>query len=161
MMLIVCLALLSTAFLFLLGIIDGAIYSHVWGIKFVFDELEFIAVYFYQIILFCTMAFLLSLIIKKSGFVIVALFLYSLMFEPIVVAIFENAPYFRNGIMPTIVQYFPIKSMNNLIDIPFGRYIFSEINDNVSIKALIISFGWFAVYLFGIVFILKKRDLKA
>ena len=160
MMLILSLSLLSTLVLFLLGIIHGALFSHVWGIGVIFDELEFVLVYFYQIIVFCTMAFFLSLIIKKSGFVIVALFLYSLMFEPIIAAIFENAPVFRDGIMPVIVQYFPVKSMNNLIDVPFGRYIFKEINDNVSIKVLLISFGWFVIYLSGIVFILKKRDLK-
>ncbi|MEA3443560.1 MAG: hypothetical protein U9R19_02415, partial [Bacteroidota bacterium] len=160
MMLILSLAALSTVLLFVLGIIHGAIYSHVWGSRFIFDELEFVAIYFYQIVLFCTMAFLLSLIIKKSGFVIVALFLYSLMFEPIVVAIFENAPFFKDGWMPAIVQFFPVKSMNNLIEVPFGRYIFMEISDNISIKAFIITFGWFAIYLSGIIFILKKRDLK-
>ncbi len=159
-MLILSLAFLSSLFLFVLGIIHGSIYSHVLELKFVFAELEFVAVYFYQIVLFCTMAFLLSLIIKKSGFVIVALFLYSLMFEPIIVTIFENAPYFRDGIMPVIVDYFPIKSMNNLIKVPFGRYIFSEIQDFISIKALLISFGWFSFYLSSIIFILKKRDLK-
>ena len=159
-MLIIGLAALSTLLLFVLGLIHGALFSHVWGSKFIFDELEFVAVYFYQIVLFGTMAFFLSLLIKKTGFVIVTLFLYAMMFEPITTTIFENAPPFRDGWMPEIVQYFPIKSMNNLIKVPFGRYIFKEIQDYVSLKALAISLGWFAVYLSGIIYILKKRDLK-
>ena len=106
------------------------------------------------------MAFLLALLIKKAGFVIVALFLYTIMFEPIAVAILENAPYFENGVWPEIAQFFPIKSLNNLIKVPFGRYVFMEIEDNISIKAIAISFGWFIVYLSSISFILNKRDLK-
>lgn len=160
MMLILSLAALSTMLLFVLGIIHGTLFSHVWGSRFIFDELEFVAVYFYQIVLFCTMAFLLSLILKKSGFVIVGLMLYALMFEPIATTILENAPFSRDTWAADIVQFFPIKSMNNLIKVPFGRYIFKEIHDNVSVRALAISLGWFVVYLSGIVFILKKRDLK-
>ena len=82
------------------------------------------------------------------------------MFEPIAVAILENAPYFKDGIWPVIVQYFPIKSLNNLIKVPYGRYLFMEIEDTVSLKTLAIVSGWFLVYLGSIMFILKKRDLK-
>ena len=160
MMMIIIMALISTLFVILAGLINGTIYSHVWSFAVIFDEIEFLAVYFYEIIVFCTLAFLLSLIIKKAGFVIVALLLYTMMFEPIAVAIFENAPYFRDGIMPELAQYFPIKSINNLIKVPFGRYIFMEIEDNVSIKAIAITFGWLIFYFSTIVYILYKRDLK-
>lgn len=160
MSMIFSMALLSTLFIFLAGIINGAIYSHVWSWTVIFDELEFLAAYFYEIIVYCSFAFLLALIIKKAGFVIVALFLYTIMFEPILVAIFENAPYFRDGIMPEIAQFFPVKSLNNLIKVPFGRYVFMEIEDNISYKAIAITLGWFAFYLSSIVYILNKRDLK-
>lgn len=160
MSMIFSMALLSTLFIFLAGIINGAIYSHVWSSAVIFDELEFLAAYFYEIIVYCSFAFLLALIIKKAGFVIVALFLYTIMFEPILVAIFENAPYFRDGIMPEIAQFFPVKSLNNLIKVPFGRYVFMEIEDNISYKAIAITLGWFAFYLSSIVYILNKRDLK-
>ena len=160
MMMIISMALVSTLFLFVAGLINGMIYSHVWGAEFIFNEMEFLLAYFYEIVVYSTLAFLLALIIKKAGFVIVALFLYTIMFEPIAVAIFENAPYFRDGFMPEVVQFFPIKSLNNLITIPYGRYVFMEIEDNISIKAIIISLGWFAIYLSSIVYILNKRDLK-
>lgn len=160
MMMIISMALVSTLFLFVAGLINGMIYSHVWGAEFIFNEMEFLLAYFYEIVVYSTLAFLLALIIKKAGFVIVALFLYTIMFEPIAVAIFENAPYFRDGFMPEVVQFFPIKSLNNLITIPYGRYVFMEIEDDISIKAIIISLGWLAIYLSSIVYILNKRDLK-
>ncbi len=160
MMMIFSMALLSTIFIFIAGMANGSFYSHVFGREVIFDEMEFLAAYFYEIIVYCTLAFLLALLIKKAGFVIVALFLYTIMFEPIAVAILENAPYFRDGIWPEVAQFFPIKSLNNLIKVPFGRYIFMEIEDNISIKAIAISFGWFVFYLSSISYILNKRDLK-
>ena len=106
---IITMAAISTLFLFVLGFINGSIYSHVWGMEYIFDEMEFLAVFFYEVIIYCTLAFLLSLIIKKAGFVIVALFLYTLMFEPIATTIMINAPALADGIAPEIAQFFPIK----------------------------------------------------
>ena len=157
---IITMAAISTLFLFVLGFINGSIYSHVWGMEYIFDEMEFLAVFFYEVIIYCTLAFLLSLIIKKAGFVIVALFLYTLMFEPIATTIMINAPALADGIAPEIAQFFPIKALNNLISVPFGRYVFMEIEDNVSIKALMIATGWFVFYLSSIFYILNKRDLN-
>jgi len=157
---IAALALISTAFVFMSGLINGAIYSHVWGANYIFDELEFLAAYMYDIFVFCTLAFLLSLIIKKSGFVIIAITLYTLMFEPIAAVILENAPWFREGIWPHLTQFFPINSLNNLINPPFPKYVFMEIEDNIPFSAVLISTGWLLIYLTGILFILNKRDLK-
>ncbi len=160
LMMIVSLAALSTLFVFLSGFINGMLYSHVRGMEVVFAKTQFLFAYFYEIAVYCSLAFLLSLLIKKSGFVIVALFLYTFMFEPIAVAVFENAPYFKGGVMSQIAQYFPINALNNLISVPFGRYIFREIQDYVSVKSFLISFGWLLVYILSISYILNKKDLK-
>jgi len=160
MLMIVAMAALSTIFLFVAGLVNGSIYSHVWGAQYIFDEQEFLAAFFYQIIIYCTLAFLLAMVIKKAGFVIVALFLYTFMFEPIATAIMINAPAFRDGLAPDIAQFLPIKAINNLISVPFGRYVFMEIQDYIPLKTLAIATGWFSVYLGLIYYILKKRDLK-
>jgi hypothetical protein len=160
MSLILFLALVSTLLLFVAGLINGSIYSHVWGANYIFDELEFLLAYFYEIMVFCTLAFLLALVIKKAGFVIIVLFLYALMFEPIAVAILENAPFSRDTWAATFVHYLPIRSLNDLISVPYGRYVFMEIEDDVPVSAILISFGWFVIYLTLIYRLLVKRDLK-
>lgn len=160
MLFIISMAAVSALFLFILGIINGSIYSHVWGWEFIFDETEFLLVFFYEVIIYCTLAFLLSLIIKKAGFVIVALFLYTFMFEPIGTAILLNAPYFEGSWMRELAHFFPVKALNNLITVPYGRYIFMEIEDEVSVKALAVATAWFVFYLGAISYILKKRDLN-
>ena len=63
---ILALAFISTAFLFIAGFINGSIYSHIWGMEYIFDEMEFLFAYFYDIVVYCTLAFLLSLIIKYN-----------------------------------------------------------------------------------------------
>lgn len=157
---ILALAFISTVFLFIAGFINGSIYSHIWGVEYIFDEMEFLFAYFYDIVVYCTLAFLLSLIIKKAGFVIIALFLYTMMFEPIATTVMINAPVFKDGIAPDLAQFFPIQSLNNLITVPYGKYVFMEIEDNVSYSALAIVTGWFAFYLTSIFYILNKRDLN-
>jgi ABC-2 type transport system permease protein len=158
--LILFLAGISTLFLFLSGLINGSIYSHVSGPEYIFDELEFLGAYFYDIVVYCSLALLLSLIIKKAGFVIVALFLYTLMFEPILTTIFENQPYLKVRFYAQITPYFPIHALNDLIPLPFGKYFFQEIQDNVPASAIMISTTWFVIYLSAIYYLLTKRDLK-
>jgi len=160
LMFIVLLASISTLFLFINGLITGSIYSHVWESRFIFDELEFLFAYFLDIVVYCSLAFLLALVIKKAGFVIVLLFLYSMMFEPILSAILTNAPYFRDTFWSELVVFFPVQSLNNLITVPFGRYVFMEIQDYIPFKTLAIALGWLVIYLWSVISILKRRDLK-
>ena len=160
MMLIVALALVSTLFLVAFGMINGLMYSHVMDLKYIFDEWEFLAAYAFDIITYCAFAFLVALLVKKSGFVIVGLFLYTLMFEPIAAVILQNAPPFADTIWPEVVHYFPIKALNNLISVPFPKYMFREIETNIPIKAIVIAFGWLVIYLTVITRLLTKRDLK-
>lgn len=160
LLLIASLAFISTFFLFLSGLINGALYSHVWGPSFILDELEFVFAYWYDIVVFCTLAMLLSLIIKKAGFVIIALTLYTLMFEPIVGLIMTEAPFMKNGIWPHLAPFLPIHALNDLIPVPFPKYIFREVEDNIPPSALTITTTWLAIYLVSINFILTRRDLK-
>jgi len=160
LLLILFLALVSTLFLFLGGLVNGSIYSHVMGVTYIFDELEFLAAYFFDIVVYCTLAFLLVLLIRKSGFVIIALALYTFMFEPIVTTILTYSDWTSETSWPEIVKYFPVKSLNDMIPVPFPKYIFREITDNVPVQAVLVSVGWFAMYLSAIFFILKRRDLR-
>lgn len=160
LMLIVFLAFTSATFLFVAGLINGSIYSHVQGSTYIFSELEFIAAYCYDILVYCSLAFLITIVIKKTGFAIIALSLYTLMFEPIATLILEYSPYFKGTFWSEFVPYFPIKTLNNLIPVPFPRYYFQEITDNVPISAVAISTGWLAFYLGSIYFLLSRRDLK-
>jgi hypothetical protein len=134
------------------------IYSHVRGVDVMFRNLEFLPAYFLEVVTFLSFAFLLSLLIKKSGFVIILLFMYTLMFEPVAAAILENYPKTPEAIR-AMVPFFPIKSLNNLIAVPYPKYIFLKVQDYVAFVDIIIVAGWLVVYNALILIILRKKDV--
>ncbi len=157
--LVIFLAVSSTLFLFLVGLVTGFVYSHVHEVSFIVKDMEFLFAFGYQVIVFCMLAFLLSLFIRKSGFVIVALFLYTLMFEPILAAFLGNFPPIKES-TAWIVDFLPIYSLFALIDIPFPRYFFQEIQDYLDLKSLAIVTGWLVIFLVATYRYLLNRDLK-
>lgn len=156
--LIVSLSFVATIFLFLVSWILGMIYSHVHGVQVIFREMEYLPAYFLEVCTFLSLAFLLSLLIKKSGFVIVLLFMYTLMFEPIATVILEHYPK-TPGVLKALVPYFPIKSLNNLIAIPFPKYVFLKIRDYVAWIDVLIVIGWLVVYNLLILLRLRTKDV--
>jgi hypothetical protein len=114
----------------------------------------------FDIVTYCSISFLVALTVKKSGFVIVGVFLYTLMFEPIATSILTHAPFFRDTPWATLAAFFPVNSLNNLIAFPFERYIFREIETNIPTTSLSIACGWLVIYVMSIFYLLTKRDLK-
>lgn len=158
--LILFLAALTTIFLFITGLIIGSVYSNVWGVSYIFDEMEFLGAYFLDIVVYCSFAFLIALFIKKSGFAIIALFLYTMFFEPLAAVFMQEHHCCKDTYWDTIGSFLPIRSIKDLISVPFGKYIFREIVDYVPLKTLLINLGWLAIYFWVIYRRLVKRDLK-
>ncbi|MEM6736384.1 MAG: ABC transporter permease [Bacteroidota bacterium] len=153
------LAGVCTLVLFSSGLIAGLIYSQVSNLKYILDETEFLLAYFLQLIAVSMFSFCVALIIKKAGFAIVFIFLYSTFFEPIATAILEYAPFTRDY-TAGFVKFFPIYSIRNLIDIPFPRYLFQEINTDIYWYEWLIVLGWIGAYCGFLIYILNKKDLK-
>ena len=159
LILIVFLAALCTLLLFFSGLTTGLIYSKVTEVKFIFDELEFVLAYFVQLCVFGTLALTIGFIIKKAGFAITFLFLYSHFFEPITTSILKYHPGLQEH-TAYWVQFFPVYAINNLIDVPFQRYIFLEINDSIFWYEWLICLTWSAIYILITAYLLNKKDLK-
>lgn len=155
---IISLSLAATIFLFMICWVLGMIFSNVRGSEVIFRELEFLPAYFLEVCTFLALAFLLSLLIKKSGFVIVLLFMYTLMFEPILTVFLEHYPN-TPEVLKAIVPYFPIKSLNNLISIPYPKYVFLKIQDYVAWTDVFIVVAWLAIYNILILLRLRTRDV--
>jgi ABC-type transport system involved in multi-copper enzyme maturation permease subunit len=156
--LIMVLSALASLFLFLTGFVLGMIYSKVRGVSDIFSEMEFLPAYFLEVCTFLSLAFLLSILIRKAGFVIVLLFMYTLIFEPIGTAILQNTSFIPD-FFDYAIPFLPIKSLNNLISIPFPKYVFLKIQDYVAWQDVIIVLGWLVVYNLLILWILKRRDV--
>ncbi len=158
--LVLFLAFVCTALLFISGLVTGFIYSSVTDIKYILDGLEFVFAYFYQLVVFSMLAFLVGLVIKKAGFAIVLLFFYSSFLEPIATAILQHADPIKDQ-TEWLAKFFPVYSINNLIHVPFLRYFFQEIQDTILWHEWLIATAWLGIFTYLIVFILNKKDLKA
>ena len=152
------LALTAVLFIFIEGLITGLIYSHVKEVQFIFMEMEFLAAYFLEVFTYLCLSLLIGLLLRRAGFAIVLLFMYSLIFEPFITVNFEHNPHLPE-IFKSISPFLPIRSLNNLIKVPFQRYVFMEVQDYVAWSAIAVVSGWLLMYNALILLILKKRDL--
>ncbi|MCK5105722.1 MAG: hypothetical protein KAR17_23015, partial [Cyclobacteriaceae bacterium] len=147
--LIIILSFAATLFLFLEGLITGLIYSTVKYPKFIFSEMEFLAAYFLEVVTFLSFALLIGILVKRAGFAIVLIFMYTLIFEPILTLNLVHNPHIPET-LKLIAPFLPIGSLNNLIMVPFQRYVFMEIQDFIAWKDVLIVFGWLVIYLLSI-----------
>ena len=156
--LIIVLSAAATLFIFLEGLITGLIYSTVKYPEYIFSELDFLAAYFLELITFLSFALLLSILLKKAGFVIVLIFMYTLIFEPFLTINMLHNPWIKDYVS-WLAPFFPIRALNNLIQVPFQRYVFMEIQDFIAWKDVLIVFVWLMIYQLSILKLLDKRDI--
>jgi ABC-type transport system involved in multi-copper enzyme maturation permease subunit len=156
--LIIALSAAATIFIFLEGVITGLIYSTVKYPELIFSELEFLLAYFLEVVTFLCFAMLLAILLKRAGFAIVLIFMYTLIFEPFLTVNMEHNPLIKDQVS-WFAPFLPIRALNNLIHVPFQRYVFMEIQDYIAWKDTLIVLGWLAFYLLGIFKLLDKRDI--
>ncbi len=155
LLVILLLAMINTLFIMVLGLVLGWAYSPVQGWDVMFDHAGFLGAYFLEVLTFLVFALLVAMLIKRTGFAIVLLAFYALFIEPIGVLLLSEL--YQEY---TFHQYFPIRAINNLIPIPFGKYIFREVQDFVAIKDVIVVFVYLGLFTFLNYWILKAKDIK-
>ena len=158
-LLIAVMAVGSMLLLFLIGMGTGAAYSHVWGAKYIFKDMEFLFAYGFEVFVFLTFALMIALFVRKSGLVIVGLMMYTFVFEPILDKNLEYNPWVYLDGIRWIRPYMPVTAINGLIHIPFLKYFFQEIQDYVSFREIAVVLGWLSANVGLGYWILKKRDL--
>ena len=124
---IVILSLVSTILVFIFSFIFGLKYNTITNPDYRFDEIGFLVGYFVKLVAFMMLALFLSIIIRKSAFTFILLFLWWFA-EKIVNGIekwatmnmFEQSP---QAVINKVVisDYLPLTSMSNIIPIPVAR----------------------------------------
>ena len=145
------LSFMSVAMIFIIGLVTGLIYSPSVSIDRMLTDLEFFPAYFLEIFFFLSYALMLGILIQRSGLTIILLLL-SQMIESIITANLDD--YF-----PSIIPYFPMKSIWNLIEWPLPRYAFQEIKDYLEIKSVIIVCTWTILFNYFGYLKLKRSDI--
>jgi ABC-type transport system involved in multi-copper enzyme maturation permease subunit len=147
----VLLSLASMVLVFLVALTTGLIYSPELNMAYMFNGVQFYPAYFLEVLAFLSFALMLATLIQRSGLTIVLL-LNSYLIELIIK---ENI----DDLIPSLIRFFPLESIMNLIPMPFAKYAFQEIQDYVSWEAVLISLAWVFLFNYFSYLRIKKADL--
>lgn len=161
-------SLISTAFVFIVSLVLGYIYSSYTELSIVFTDLEYLLAFFVKLVGFFSFGLFLGVLIKRSAFAVatmVVLFLIEFISWSVVSAYNRGTDLADN-----IYQYMPFKSLWNLIDEPGSRLsavqaLANQIEEDLSYDYAVhwyeiaIVLGWSALFIFLSYQLLKKRDL--
>ena len=147
----ILLSLMSVVMIFLIGLLTGLIYSQIITLDRIVTDLEFFFAYFLEIFFFLSYALMISVLIQRSGLTIIILLL-SQMIELIITSNLDDA-------FPSIIPYFPMKSIWYLIEWPYPRYAFKEIKDFLDVKTIAVVMFWTLAFNYFSYLKLRKSDI--
>ena len=162
MLLIFTLALASTLFVFLIGLITGSIYSPDNAMRFMFRELEFIPGYFIATFGYLTLVMFFAILIKRAGLAIGVVIIYPAL-EYAFTGIMSGISALRDNAFEAILpigDYLPMHAFNAIIEIPFPRYVFIEIQDYLDPVQVAVVFGYICLFTWLSYRNLVKRDFN-
>ena len=171
---VVTFALASTVFIFIMSLILGYSFSSYNEIGIVFSDLEYLLAFFIKLVAFFSFCLFIGILVKRSAFALGFLFIWfiaeNIFYWILKFGILDGNDKTKN-FADTIIQFFPIESMSNLIKEPFSRLsaiktIEATIGGAKAVKDYSIHFSqisivliWIAIFIYASYYILKKRDL--
>ncbi|QSE96085.1 hypothetical protein [Fulvivirga lutea] len=148
---ILLLSISSAVLVFITTYVTGWIYTPDVSIGESLETSSFVFAYFLDLFGYLIFAFLLTVILKRSALTIFILMLY----RPIELTI--------AGLLPEklefLGEYFPLNVLSRLIEIPFPRYWFQEIQDYVAWDAVAMVIVYIALFVYAVHAKLKSSDL--
>lgn len=151
---ILLMSLASTVLLFFTGLITGLIYTPDVELGEIFSGIQFVFAFFLESLTFLTMAFLLTVLLKRSALTVFML----LLLLPIEFILTGNL---IPDSMEYLNNYFPVHALLNLnfFTFPFLKYALQEIQDYVAWEAVLVVIGYQILFVWAIYRKLVKSDL--
>lgn len=171
---VVSFALASTIFIFILSLILGYSFSSYTEIGIVFSDLEYLFAFFIKLVAFFSFCLFIGILVKRSAFALGFIFIWFIaenIFYWILKFVILDGNDKTKNFGDTIIQFFPIEAMSNLIKEPFTRLsaiktIENAIGGAQTVKDYSIHFSqlsivlvWIIIFIFSSYYILKRRDL--
>lgn len=166
---VIMLSVISTIFLFLVSLILGLIFSDFTEFSIIFSDLEFLLAFFIKLVGFFSFCLFLGILVKRSAFALGFLFIW-LIIEGIVRLVLTVQFRDKSELVSSIMQFFPLESMGNLINQPFTRLgavksVAAQVGEEFTFDYAVhwyevaIVLGWTAIFIYLSYALLKKRDL--
>ncbi len=161
---IVLFSLVATLLLFIISLLIGLYYSSYNEINIIFRETEYLLGYFLKLVGFFSFCLFLGMLAKRSAFALAFLFV-DFILEAIILGLISWQANFE--LASKIQNFFPLKSMYNLIKQPFQRIAMTKFPDKETLNydyavhwyEFVIVIAWTALFIFLSYRLLKKRDL--
>jgi ABC-type transport system involved in multi-copper enzyme maturation permease subunit len=161
-------AAISTIFVFAVSLILGLIYSDYNELSIIFSDLEFVLAFFVKLVGFFSFCLFLGMLVKRSAFALGFLILWQII-EGISAGIMQWKLFGRET-TETIMRFFPLQSMFNLIKEPFTRLeavqtVADQVGESIELNyyvhwyEFLIVIAWTAIFIYLSYALLKKRDL--
>ncbi len=166
---VILFSVVSTLFVFIVSLILGLMFSDYNEIGIIFSDTEYLLAYFVKLIGFFSFCLFLGVLIKRSAFALGFLLIWSIT-EGIIYSILKWKMFKDTDIAESIMQFFPLASMSNLIKEPFTRLgaVQSAANQlgeafdkdySVQPLTILIVLIWTFIFIYWSYYILKRRDL--
>lgn len=165
---VISFAFVSTAFVFVVSMILGLIYSDFTEISIIFRDLEFLLAFFIKLVGFFSFCLFLGILVKRSAFALGFLILWQ--FFEFFVRGMIRWKLFDEETTDLVMGFFPLNAMFKLIDEPFSRLgavqsVADQIGEKIAldyyveIHEIVIVLAWTAIFIYLSYALLKKRDL--
>lgn len=165
---VITFSLVSTIFVFIVSLILGLIYSDFNELSIIFTDLEFLLAFFVKLTGFFSFCLFLGVLVKRSAFALGFLILWQVL-EGIFRGIIRWK-FFDSETTDTIMGFFPLQAMFNLIKEPFSRLgavqsVANQMGEKLALDyyihwyEIVIVLAWIAIFIYGSYAILKRRDL--
>jgi ABC-2 type transport system permease protein len=158
MSLVLALSGISTLLFLIIGLVIGYSMSPVTGIEYVFRHIEFVGAYFLQVFSMLMFSFMVSLIVKRSGFAIALIILWNYVVENVILgvnAIFDELEWVSSM---WISNSMPLEAASNLIPNPLFKYVLMDSPDYIPWESLLIALAWLAFYVVFTLRRIQRRD---
>jgi len=164
----------STIFVFIMSLILGYSFSSYNELSIVFSDLEYLLAFFIKLFAFFSFCLFLGILVKRSAFALGFLFVWFVgenIFYWLLKFVILGGDDKHKNFGDTIIQYFPIESMSNLIKEPITRLSAIKTIENavggaqtakdysIHFSQISIVLVWTFIFILTSYYILKKRDL--
>lgn len=165
---VVSFSVISTVFVFVVSLILGLIYSDYDELSIIFSDLEFLAAFFFKLMGFFSFCLFLGILVKRSAFALGFLILWQIL-EGIIRGLIRWK-LFDGDTTDTVMGFFPLQSMFNLIKEPFSRLeavqtVADQVGESIRLNyqvhwyEFLIVITWTVIFIYLSYALLKKRDL--
>ena len=166
---VVLFATVSTIFIFVMSLILGFSFSSYTESSIIFSGLSYLLAYFIKLVGFFSFCLFLGILVKRSAFALGFLLVWNII-EGIIKGVLSFKLFPESTTASSIMQFFPLESMSNLITEPFSRLsvvknVGKQIgvdtikNYNVELSSVLIVLIWTVIFVYLSYNTLKKRDL--